>query len=175
MHAGRCSRRQHRKLRRKRQYVRAGHRRAQGQNQRLLSAQRGDRVETANGFYYPPAFHSQNLFFDKVPIRHYVVEPSFADNQLFKTDLEAAKNRYCNFNNTVFNNFSDIDRQTELNDDDGSLTGLVKTISVNQDAFFNAPYATWSAPLTSPPRSQPFPPTPVQAPPRPAPTTTCQR
>jgi len=95
-----------------------------------------------NGFYYPPAFHSQNLFFDKVPIRHYVVEPSFAANQLFKTDLESAKSRYCNFNNTMFNNFSDIDRQTELNDDDGSLTGLVKTISVNQDAFFNAPYAT---------------------------------
>ena len=99
-------------------------------------------METANGFYYPPAFHSQNLFFDKVPIRHYVVEPSFADNQLFKTDLEAAKNRYCNFNNTVFNNFSDIDRQTELNDDDGSLTGLINTISINEDVFFGAPVET---------------------------------
>jgi hypothetical protein len=95
-----------------------------------------------NGFYYPPAFHSQNLFFDKVPIRHYVVEPSFSPNGLFQTDLEAVKGRYCNFNENMFNNFSDIDRQTELNDDDGSLTGLVKTISVNQDAFFNAPYAT---------------------------------
>ena len=95
-----------------------------------------------NGFYYPPAFHSQNLFFDKVPIRHYVIEPSFSPNGLFKTDLEAVKKRYCNFNNNMFNNFSDIDRQTELNDDDGSLTGLVKTISVNQDAFFNAPYST---------------------------------
>ena len=42
----------------------------------------------------------------------------------------------------MFNNFSDIDRQTELDDDDGSLTGLVKTISVNQDPFFNAPYST---------------------------------
>ena len=119
-----------------------------------------------NGFYYPPAFHSQNLFFDKVPIRHYVVEPSFAANQLFKTDLEAAKTRYCNFNNTMFNNFSDIDRQTELNDDDGSLTGLVKTISVNQDAFFNAPYATLecasdiaTAKPTIPPRPVPAPPT----------------
>jgi cell migration-inducing and hyaluronan-binding protein len=27
-----------------------------------------------NGFYYPPAFHSQNLFFDNVPIRHIVIE-----------------------------------------------------------------------------------------------------
>ena len=95
-----------------------------------------------NGFYYPPAFHSQNLFFDKAPIRHYVIEPAFSSNGLFKTDLEAVKKRYCNFNNTMFNNFSDIDRQTELDDDDGSLTGLVKTISVNQDPFFNAPYST---------------------------------
>jgi hypothetical protein len=95
-----------------------------------------------NGFYYPPAFHSQNLFFDNAPIRHYVIEPSFASNQLFKTDLETVKKRYCNFNNTMFNNFSDIDRQTELDDDDGSLTGLVKTISVNQDAFFDAPFST---------------------------------
>jgi cell migration-inducing and hyaluronan-binding protein len=95
-----------------------------------------------NGFYYPPAFHSRNLFFDKVPIRHYVIEPAFQTTGLFKTDLEAVKKRYCNFSFDMFNNFSDIDRQTELDDDDGSLTGLVKTISVNQDAFFDAPYST---------------------------------
>ena len=29
----------------------------------------------SNGFYYPPAFRSQNLFFKDVDIRHYVVEP----------------------------------------------------------------------------------------------------
>ena len=29
----------------------------------------------SNGFYYPPAFHSDNLFFKNVDIRHYVVEP----------------------------------------------------------------------------------------------------
>lgn len=95
-----------------------------------------------NGFYYPPAFHSRNLLFDKVPIRHYVIEPSFTSNSLFKTDLEAVKKRYCNFSFNMFNNFSDVDRQTELDDDDGSLTGLVKTISVNQDSFFDAPYST---------------------------------
>ncbi len=95
-----------------------------------------------NGFYYPPAFHSENLFFDNVPIRHYVIEPSFLSNQLFQTDLEAVKKRYCNFTFNMFNNFSDVDRQTELNDDDGSLTGLEKTISVNQDSFFDAPYST---------------------------------
>jgi hypothetical protein len=30
-----------------------------------------------NGFYYPPAFHSKSLFFDKVDIRHFVIEPLF--------------------------------------------------------------------------------------------------
>ena len=31
-----------------------------------------------NGFYYPPAFHSRNLYFDQdVDIRHFVVEPLF--------------------------------------------------------------------------------------------------
>jgi hypothetical protein len=39
----------------------------------------------------------------------------------------------------MFNGFTDIDRQTELSDDDGSLTGYVNTISVNLDPFFNAP------------------------------------
>lgn len=95
-----------------------------------------------NGFYYPPAFHSRNLFFHNVPIRHYVIEPSFLSGTLFKTNVKEAHKRYCNFNQTMFNNFSDVDRQTELNDDDGSLTGLVDTISVNQDSFFDAPYST---------------------------------
>ena len=39
----------------------------------------------------------------------------------------------------MFNGFTDVDRQTELSDDDGSLTGYEKTISVNNDSFFNAP------------------------------------
>ena len=42
--------------------------------------------------------------------------------------------------NGMFNRFSAIDRQTELTDDDGSLTGYAKTSSVNdQDNFFTAP------------------------------------
>jgi hypothetical protein len=91
-----------------------------------------------NGFYYPPAFHSTNLFFDNVDIRHFVIEPLFQPGT-FATDPVAAQKRYCNWNTAMFNGFTDIDRQTELNDDDGSLTGLVNTISVNQDPFFNAP------------------------------------
>jgi G8 domain len=91
-----------------------------------------------NGFYYPPAFHSTNLFFNNVEIRHFVIEPLFQPGT-FTTDPVAAQKRYCNWNTAMFNGFTDIDRQTELNDDDGSLTGLVNTISVNQDPFFNAP------------------------------------
>jgi len=96
-----------------------------------------------NGFYYPPAFHSNNLYFNNVDIRHFVIEPLFHLGT-FDTDLNLAKSRYCTLPLAdgyfgLFNGFTDIDRQTELNDDDGSLTGLVNTISVNKDAFFNAP------------------------------------
>lgn len=94
-----------------------------------------------NGFYYPPAFHSNKLFFDSVDIRHFVIEPLFYPNT-FKTDPAQVAKRYCTSNPTIFDNFTDIDRQTELNDDDGSLTGLIDTISVNQDPFFKAPVET---------------------------------
>jgi hypothetical protein len=102
-----------------------------------------------NGFFYPPAFHSTNLFFNNVEIRHYVIDPLFQPNT-YKTDFEASKTVYCTLNDRLFNGFSGIDRQTELNDDDGSLTGLSntmsgnlkETISVNEDAFFNAPSET---------------------------------
>ncbi len=119
-----------------------------------------------NGFYYPPAFHSANLFFDKVDIRHYVIEPLFLPElrfcstdptktytndaqcgaggmcqalEWFKTDVEEAQKRYCTWNNGMFTGWTAIDWQTILNDDDGSLTGLQNTASVNEDPFFNAP------------------------------------
>lgn len=94
-----------------------------------------------NGFYYPPAFHSRNLFFHDVDIRHFVIEPLFQPDT-FVTDPAEAKKAYCNWNDTMFAGFTDIDRQTELNDDDGSLTGFVNTISVNEDPFFDAPVQT---------------------------------
>ena len=94
-----------------------------------------------NGFYYPPAFHSKNLFFDNVDIRHYVIEPLF-NAGTFQTNPTAIANHYCTTNSAMFDNFTDVDRQTELNDDDGSLTGLVDTISVNLDPFFSAPVET---------------------------------
>ncbi len=91
-----------------------------------------------NGFYYPPAFHSANLFFKDVDIRHFVIEPLFQPGT-FRTSVGETAARYCTWTSELFTGFTDIDRQTELNDDDGSLTGLVQTISVNQDPFFNAP------------------------------------
>jgi len=96
-----------------------------------------------NGFYYPPAFHSTNLLFSKVPIRHFVIEP-LLDPGTYKTDVSTTTKLYCSSpgNTLYFEGFTDIDRQTELNDDDGSLTGLVNTISVNEDPFFNAPTET---------------------------------
>jgi hypothetical protein len=104
----------------------------------------------SNGFFYPPAFHSDNLFFSNVDIRHFVIEPLF-EFGTFTTNFKRVKERYCTWNNTLFTNFTDIDRQTVLNDDDASLTGLLadlgggqtrETISVNEDPFFNAPTVT---------------------------------
>ena len=104
-----------------------------------------------NGFYYPPAFHSDNLLFNNVDIRHFVIEPLFKPGNLFVSDPAQSKVRYCTYDPSMFTGFTDIDRQTELNDDDGTLTGLigpeaqtglVGSVSVNQDPFFNAPLQT---------------------------------
>ena len=91
-----------------------------------------------NGFYYPPAFHSLNLFFDNVDIRHYVISPLFMPGTLI-TDPNKVKDHYCQQTSNMFINWTDVDRQTELDDDDGSLTGFAQTISVNLDPFFTAP------------------------------------
>jgi hypothetical protein len=104
-----------------------------------------------NGFYYPPTFHSTNLFFDNVDIRHYVIDALFQPNT-YLTDATKLSSEYCKplnqqFAPSFFQGYTDIDRQTELNDDDGSLTGLTNdantgTISVNPAEFFNAPIET---------------------------------
>jgi hypothetical protein len=107
-----------------------------------------------NGFFYPPAFHSSNLFFNNVDIRHYVVDPlvqapkgveDFGQGGTYLTATSGpndVKRAYCTFADDMFNGFSAIDRQTVLNDDDGSLTGLKSTLSINEDAFFSAPVET---------------------------------
>jgi hypothetical protein len=77
--------------------------------------------------------------------------------QKFSTNINALKGEYCFWAPTeqpgTFTGFTDIDRETVLNDDDGSLTGLTskvnnpptlksETISVNKESFFNAPVCT---------------------------------
>jgi hypothetical protein len=118
-----------------------------------------------NGFFYPPSFHSKNLLRPAahqgrrdrggVDIRPYVIDVLFKPNTYLQdTDGGAGLNSaYCkpvnasSFTTNFFEGFTDIDRQTELNDDDGSLTGLTNdaktgTISVNPAEFFNAPLQT---------------------------------
>ena len=106
----------------------------------------------SNAFYYAPAFHSRNLYFGKdVAIRHFVIEPLF-DPGTLNINLETAKEEYCNWDPTMFTGFTGIDRMTVLNDDDGSLTGLVAkvgdqtetqpTLSINLDEFFKVPAET---------------------------------
>jgi hypothetical protein len=103
-----------------------------------------------NGFFYPPAFHSKNLFFDNVALRHFVIDPLFNDNT-YVTDAAKVQEQYCTNNATMFNNFSANDRQTTLTDEDGTLTGLTNsspvgplnlTFSINEDPFFKAPVET---------------------------------
>ncbi|MGO8843599.1 MAG: hypothetical protein ACLQF1_21500 [Methyloceanibacter sp.] len=107
-----------------------------------------------NGFYYAPAFHSVNLFFGGVDIRHFVTDPFFKRGPLsFTTDENETKKSYCTWNPAYFQGFTDIDRETVLNDDDGTLTGLTSpvglgsakndTISVNKADFFKAPTEAW--------------------------------
>lgn len=91
-----------------------------------------------NGFYYPPAFHSRNLFFRDVDIRHFVLTPLVKEGSL-ETDLAKVEEQYCEWNRTLFDGFAGNDRQTVLNDNDGSLTGYVDTTVINKDDFFAAP------------------------------------
>lgn len=91
-----------------------------------------------NGFYYPPAFHSKNLYFEDVDIRHFVITPRVL-NGTYKTDFAAVEREFCIWNRGIFDGFSSNDRQTVLNDDDGSLTGYAETTIINQDPYFAAP------------------------------------
>ena len=126
-----------------------------------------------NGFYYPPAFHSKNLLFDNVPLRHYLIEPlfkapddvpaaqDFGQGGTYITDVDRSKKVFCHVPPNLFNGYTSIDRQTVLNDDDGTLTGVVstgsqiETISVNQDMYFSAPVETSECASGLGPNAQP--------------------
>ncbi|MBP7231854.1 MAG: G8 domain-containing protein [Syntrophaceae bacterium] len=96
-----------------------------------------------NGFYYPPAFYSQNLYFNDVDLRHFIIIPLF-DAGTYTVNEAKLKEQYCTYNpdkpiDLFSESWTDIDRQTELNDIDGTLSGLANTISVNNDEFFSVP------------------------------------
>ena len=129
---------------------------ADKKNDRCYLPNAGIGWKQPNGFYYAPAFHSKNLFFADgertVDIRHFVTEPLFVAGT-FDTDVAETKKLYC-YRGTdqpkpgMFQGFTDIDRETVLNDDDGTLSGLTsqgawkETISVNKEPFFDAPVET---------------------------------
>ncbi|MBS1852431.1 MAG: G8 domain-containing protein [Acidobacteria bacterium] len=106
-----------------------------------------------NGFYYPPAFKSSNLAFNNVGIRHFVIQPAYVPGTL-QEDPALIQKTYCTWQPGMFSSsFTDIDRQTELTDLDGSLTGLTSndttqtpsdgpTISITKDPFYTAPVTT---------------------------------
>lgn len=101
-----------------------------------------------NGFYYPPAFHSNILKFSNVDLRHFVLIPLFKEGET-STDNDQVKAKYCTYAaDNFFNDFTDVDRQTELNDDDGSLSGIKGagtngSISLNNDTYFQLPKITY--------------------------------
>ena len=67
-----------------------------------------------------------------------MVSPLFLEGSL-TPDTDKIGKQYCVWSRTLFNGFAGNDRQTVLNDDDGSLTGYKESISVNLDDFFLAP------------------------------------
>jgi hypothetical protein len=91
-----------------------------------------------NGFYYPPAFHSLNLFFKDVDYRHFVISPLFIEGT-YVTKTKEVEDTYCIWDRSLFTGFAGNDRETVLNDDDGSLTGYAETTVINLDDFFSAP------------------------------------
>ncbi|MFC3228217.1 hypothetical protein ACFOGJ_13310 [Marinibaculum pumilum] len=92
-----------------------------------------------NGFYYPPAFHSRNLFFDNVDIRHFLTLPLFDTGTYNGNAADVTAQLINQTSGAIFAGFTDVDRQTVLNDIDGTLTGFEGTISVNEDPYFTAP------------------------------------
>lgn len=114
-----------------------------------------------NGFYYPPAFHSTDLYFDDVDIRHFVIVPVYKPGTNVP-DTTKIQQDYCTYpppnsgdkyapGKLFSDDYTDVDRQTEINDNDGSLSGLKgatpsqfpsdseSTISLNTDSYFYAP------------------------------------
>ncbi len=108
-----------------------------------------------NGFYYPPAFHSRDLYFENVDTRHYVITP-FYKNGSFETDYDKLAEKYCVWDRNTFVGFAGNDRQTVLNDDDGTLTGFVNSTVVNNDQYFAGPIDSTECKSAESSRTSPY-------------------
>ena len=81
-------------------------------------------------------------------LRHFVLIPLFKEGETTTEDTRVA-DQYCTFaTHDFFQDFTDVDRQTELNDDDGSLSGIKGigdngSISLNNDTFYHVPKMTY--------------------------------
>ena len=74
-----------------------------------------------NGFYYPPAFYSCNLYFDNVDLRHFIIIPLFRAGT-YDVNGQKVRDGYCTYNPSdpkglFAQSWTDVDRQTELNDE----------------------------------------------------------
>ena len=126
-------------------------------NKVLLSAERGDRLEATERFLLPA-----RIPFDQFVLRQcrypalrrrsavpgapgvtglgeFRAGRNLPHRPAVRTTSKRVLHEDCP---RLFNSFTAIDRQTVLNDDDGSLTGLSNTISINEDVFFRAPVET---------------------------------
>ena len=84
-----------------------------------------------------------------------MVEPLFLEGTL-TTDTDKVTKQYCVWDRALFTGFAGNDRQTVLNDDDGTLTGYKETISVNLDDFFLAPVTAFECRSEETARTSPY-------------------
>ena len=93
-----------------------------------------------NGFYYPPAFPLAEICSSTdVDYRHFVVTPLFKDGTYRNRHHKVGGCTIASGTRNLFTGFAGNDRQTVLNDDDGTLTGYKDTTVINMDDFFAAP------------------------------------
>ena len=99
-----------------------------------VSAQRGHRLEAAERVLLPTGIPLEEPFLRQrrsAPLR----DRSAVQDGKYVTDDDAVNQQYCTAAKTIFNDWTSIDRQTELTDDDGTLTGLSSNNAAKETGF----------------------------------------